>query len=337
LRLRGPWQGLVAACAALATACGGQSTQTAQAHYEELLSTPAKGKTVLVCMPDTPQTEEVLHSLSDEVRSEYHLVAVKVNSKNDANVINMAVERHHPIGLVLMNNPTVAAFRTFRAEHPEAQRLPAVVVMSSFLDAGELLSMGATGISYEVPLITVVTNLRKLMETPVERIGVVYRAPLEPFVQREVRLAGREKIQVILNPVSAQPNVSEIKSAIRDMKGKADALWILNDDRLLTPALIADGWLPGLNERPWRPAIVGAASLVSDTQSFGTLAVLPDHTALGVQTADLLFSLADNEWRLPDSDAQLPLSTTTTFDLKHASERFQIRSGALAQVDRIIQ
>jgi hypothetical protein len=121
------------------------------------------------------------------------------------------------------------------------------------------------------------------------------------------------------------------------MKGKADALWILNDDRLLTPALIADGWLPGLNERPWRPAIVGAASLVSDTQSFGTLAVLPDHTALGVQTADLLFSLADNEWRLPDSDAQLPLSTTTTFDLKHASERFQIRSGALAQVDRIIQ
>jgi hypothetical protein len=33
----------------------------------------------------------------------------------------------------------------------------------------------------------------------------------------------------------------------------------------------------------------------------------------------------------------LPLSTTTTFDLKHSAERFQLRSGALAQVDRIIQ
>lgn len=321
----------------LTLACGEQTTRRAGSRYEELFATTGRGRPVLVCMPSTAQTEEVFHSLSDEVGSDFRLVAVRIDHKDDAEAIAQGVARHDPAAVVLMNNPTVAAYRTFRTEHPNSRRLPAVVVMSSFLDDQELSAIGATGISYEVPLITVVTNLRKLMATPVERIGVVYRAPLEPFVQRELALAKREKIEVLQTPVSAAPNVSEIKRALRETKGQVDALWILNDDRVLTPELIADGWLPGLNERPWRPAIVGAASLVSEGQSFGTLAVLPDHTALGVQTSELLLELADNDWRVPDNDAQLPLSTTTTFDLKHSAERFQLRSGALAQVDRIIQ
>jgi hypothetical protein len=322
---------------AVTAACGGQTTRASRSQYEELFATTGRGQTVLVCMPDTPQTGEVFHSLSDEVGSEFRLIAVRVDDKDSTAAIAEGVLRHRPLGVVLMNNPTVAAYRAFLARHPDAKRLPAIVVMSSFLDGSDLSSIGATGISYEVPLITVVTNLRKLMATPVERIGVVYRAPLEPFVRRELQLAEREQIQVVQRAVTAAPNVSEIKYALRDAKRDVDALWILNDDRLLTPEFITHGWLPGLNERPWRPAIVGAASLVSKGQSFGTLAVLPDHTALGAQTAELLLELADNDWQIGLGDAQLPLSTTTTFDLKHAAERFQLRSGALAQVDKIIQ
>ena len=33
---------------------------------------------------------------------------------------------------------------------------------------------------------------------------------------------------------------------------------MLNDDRLLTPRLLEDGWLHGLNEPPFVPTIVGA-------------------------------------------------------------------------------
>jgi hypothetical protein len=113
---------------------------------------------------------------------------------------------------------------------------------------------------------------------------------------------------------------------------------VLNDDRLLTPELIENGWLPGLRERRWLPTIVGAASLVSPQQSLGTFAVLPDHTALGVQTANLLFDIADNQWQVPaETRVQLPLSTTTTVDLTQVRERFNLRHDALAQVDRILE
>jgi hypothetical protein len=237
-----------------------------------------------------------------------------------------------------MNNPTVVAYRQYLATVAGQPRLPAVVVMTSFLEDKQLSPLGATGIAYEVPLITVVTNLRKLVASPIERVGVIHRASLDGFIDRELELARRERVSVVRHALSADANLSEIKFALRRIKQEVDAVWILNDDRLLTPKLIAGGWLPGLNERPWRPTIVGAGSLVSAQQAFGTFAVLPDHTALGVQTAELMMDIADGGWTIPEgSQAQLPLSTTTTVDLRQVVERYQLRPEALSHVDRIVE
>jgi hypothetical protein len=232
----------------------------------------------------------------------------------------------------------VAAYAAYQRAQP-ADRVfpPAVIVMSSFLEGQQLPVENATGIAYEVPLITVVTNLRKLVRAPIQRVGVVRRAELRQFVARQAALARHERIGVEEEIVSASPNASELKRAIRRVRLRADALWVLNDDRLLTPQLIGDAWLPGVSERPWIPTIVGAAPLVVPGQSFGTFAVLPDHTALGTQTASLLYDLADADWRLvPGARTQLPLSTTTSIDLRQASERFALRDGALSHVDRVM-
>jgi putative ABC transport system substrate-binding protein len=157
-------------------------------------------------------------------------------------------------------------------------------------------------------------------------------------VERQAVLAQREQIRVLQERVGMNPNPSELKRALRRLKDRVDALWILNDDHLLTPRLITEAWVPGLNERPWNPAIVGAAALVSPEHSFGTFAVLPDHTALGSQAASLMFDIADNGWALPDdSSVQLPLSTTTTVDLVQVRERFRLREDALRQVDRVLE
>jgi hypothetical protein len=335
-------QFLVLASAAAAVAgCGGaHQTSLSRNRYLELHQSAgnASAGTVLVLMPDTPQTRDVWTGLNDELGAEFQVVAVRVEGPEDAAVIREGIRRHSPSALVLMNNPTVAAYRDFLLHDDVERRLPAVVVMTSFLESSELARLGATGIAYEVPLITAVTSLRRIVASPVDRVGVVCRAPLAGFVSRQRALAEREQIAVHEERLSPRPNVSELRRAIRRAKTRSDALWLLNDDRLLTPSLIADGWLPGLDERPWRPTIVGAASLVSAQQPFGTFAVLPDHVALGVQTANLVFDIADGGWRLPaDTAAQLPLSTTVTIDSVQARSRLKLQEGALAQVDRIVE
>lgn len=329
-------------CAGLGSACASSVANHASgAKYVELaaMQTPAAGKgTVLVCMPETRQTKEVWTGLSDEMKREFGLVAIEVGGRSQVSAIAEGVRRHRPSGIVLMNNPTVLAYRDFQNARATGTFPPAVIVMASFLDGYPRQVSQATGISYEVPLITVVTNLRKLVVQPIERVGVVLRPSLRGFVQRQAALAEREQIRVVPELVSSEPNESELRRALRRLKQRVDAVWVLNDDRLLTPRLIGEGWLPGLNERPWCPAIVGAASLVSPAQSFGTFAVLPDHTALGAQAASLLFDIADNSWQLSgEADVQLPLSTTTTIDLVQVRERFALRPDALSQVDHILE
>jgi hypothetical protein len=311
------------------------------ARYVELARTKSaqpSGKSILAFMPETEQTRQVWAGLTDELGQSFDLAAVRIDGKDAAETIARGIEQHRPAGLVLMNNPTVAAYRNY--QHAERGRAfpPAVIVMSSFLEGQHNRPVATTGISYEVPLITVVTNLRKLIASRIDRVGVVQREPLSGFVSRQASLARLEQTAVVRETVGRNPNSSEIKRALRRLKQKVDAIWVLNDDRLLSPHLIADGWLPGLNERPWRPTIVGAASLVSPAHSFGTFAVLPDHTALGAQAANLMFDIADNDWAVPSpEDPQLPLSTTTTVDLPQVLERFRLRDGALTQVDRILE
>lgn len=295
-------------------------------------------KSILVCMPETRQTSEVWRGLSDELGREFALVALRAEGEETSSIIARGIERYRPSGLVLMNNPTVDGYRQLQARARNKAFPPSVIVMSSFLEGRPARLRAATGISYEVPLITVVTNLRKLIATPIDRIGVVHRPALQGFVKRQAALAYREQTVVVREEVTQAPNASEIKRALRRLKQRCDAIWVLNDDRLLTPRLLADGWLHGLNEPPFIPTIVGAASLVSPSQSFGTFAVLPDHTALGTQAANLMLDIADNDWALPNAGAtELPLSTTTTVDLTQAKERFALRPSALAQVDKVLE
>jgi hypothetical protein len=320
--------------------CAGSRVGSAPSAYEEIQRLPGRDRgkgSVLVCMPETTQTTEVWRGLVDELDKAFDLTAVRVEERGDARIIAQGIARHRPTAIVLMNNPTVGAYRDYQRGAGNKAFPPAIVVMSSLLEGKPRDLRVATGISYEVPLITVVTNLRKLVATPIERVGVIHRAPLEGYVARQAKLAAREQTMVAHEAVSAEPSPAEIWRALRRLKRRADAIWVLNDNLLLTPQLIAEGWLPGLDERPWVPTIVGAASLVSPKRSFGTFAMLPDHSALGTQLASMIFDIADNAWRLPESSAELPLSTTTTIDLPQAQERFSLRENALAHVDKILE
>jgi hypothetical protein len=329
-------------CAGLLAACSHTMRSSNVEHgVRELASVTTAGRrapAILVFTPDTPQTKEVFSGLRDELGKDYRLIAVQVDGVRDAPTMEAALHRYAPAGLVLMNNPTVGAYKVLQRRSPGTRFPPAIIVMTSFLEVSATELREATGISYEVPLITAMTNLRRLVVLPHDRVGVVSRAPLRGFIQRQIELCAREKIAVTFQEVSQHPNPSELKRAIRLLKQNVDVIWILNDDKLLTPWLISEGWIPGLDERPWLPSIVGAASLVSARINFGTFAVLPDHVALGAQAASMLLDIADNDWRMDGSDSiQLPLSTTTTIDLVQTRERFAMQRDALSLVDRILQ
>lgn len=327
--------------AGLTSACGShaRAQNEDERGYLELLQTQGSGRAdrVLVFTPDTQQTRRVWTGLSDEIGKMVRLIAVQVETRHDAPIISEAIRRHKPSAVVLINNPTVAAYRAYQHGASGAVHPPAVVVMTSLLEQSELALLNATGIRYEVPLVTAVTSLRRLLAQPIAQVGVIRREDFRHFVQAEAELAAREKVSVTSEVLSASFNASEIKRALRNLKQRVQALWVLNDDRLLNEALLSEGWVVGVNERPWIPTIVGVESLMVANGPLGDFAFLPDHVALGTQTASILFDAMDRGWQLPNHELQLPVSTTTVVDLLRVREHYALREGALSQVDVILK
>jgi len=116
---------------------------------------------------------------------------------------------------------------------------------------------------------------------------------------------------------------------------KVDLLWVLNDNALLTPELVAGAWLPALGGAGHAPVIVGTPALLSGEGAFGTFAMIPDHSALGVQSANLVFQIADNKWRVVEVGVQLPLSIRTVVNMQQAKKNLALREGALQGVDHV--
>jgi putative ABC transport system substrate-binding protein len=138
--------------------------------------------------------------------------------------------------------------------------------------------------------------------------------------------------------VPADASADQLRTALQALReqGKIDALWLLNDNGLIHDgAFIAATWRPILQEMNI-PLLVGVPNLVDPAQPFGTLSVVPDHESLGLQAANLIFDLADNNWNVGDHPIELPLSVKTVVDVRQVRERFGLRSDALHHVDRAL-
>ena len=105
-------------CAGAVVACSSAGRRLGSgSRYVELASSApshASKGTIRVAMPETRQTREVWTGLSDELSPDYSLVAVRAEGSATADAIAEAVRRHPPLGIVLMNNPTVTASRNFQ-------------------------------------------------------------------------------------------------------------------------------------------------------------------------------------------------------------------------------
>jgi len=181
-------------------------------------------------------------------------------------------QRHHQ---PLLPGPDVQSDR---------QTPPAVLLMASFVEQAQARLRRATGIAYEVPGVTAFVHLRSVIATPVNRVGVIYRPPFRAFIQRQTSLAPRNMSSSSPSPCQRRHSGWAARSPSQPRrKSKVDAVWMLNDNGLVRDAeFVDDTWRTELSDAKM-PLIVGVPNLVAPGSSLGTLAVVPDHEALGLQ------------------------------------------------------
>lgn len=297
-------------------------------------------KTILVVMSTQLSAERAWVGMKGELSSEFNLAAVRFDDDASVSAMSDAIHRTAPACVVLMNNANVRLYARYQQALPEATQFPpAIIVMTSFLQDTVKTIKNATGISYEIPGAVQFVKVRSMIDAPVRKVGVVYRVPFADFVSEQRRLASREGIDLVGSQVGQDPSDAEVSNALKSLvdRERVDAVWVLNDEALLSPRMLSSVWLSNSNPRHRLPVIVGAPNLVTKEHPVGTFAIMPDDVALGIQAANLIFDIADDQWKIGGRDVSLPISIKTVIDANEVRQRFVLKEGAMDGVDKTSQ
>ncbi|MBF0227760.1 MAG: hypothetical protein HQK76_20115 [Desulfobacterales bacterium] len=242
--------------------------------------------------------------------------------------------------VILMENRLIDLYRQYQSQlKPSDPVVPSVSLMGVFM--GMLIEgmKNATGISYEVPIMTSVMNIRAVFDMPFTKIGVVHREFMTPFIDENRKYCANEKIEVVSYPIPDSGNIeSNLKKALKQISSdsKIDAIWIPNDSSLINAQYLRSIWQP-FRKSFEKPIIVGIEVLVKPQLKFATFAVVPDHVELGAQAGRLVIDIMDNEWRTDKMGIVLPYSVQKILNYQQSKEIFKLKENFKYKVDKILE
>jgi hypothetical protein len=304
-------------------------------------SSPLAKERLLVFRPEGRDFAEVVRGMDREIREDFEIGERTLAS--GAGVKDMAepLRQISPRLVILMDNRVIDLYKRYQASLPDsAPPVPSISLMAASLDHEINGLKLATGIAYEIPILTSAVNLRSILKRPLPQIGIVHRDFLAGFVAGNREYCRREGMALTAVALRNQEAdfVKAVRRALRTLfeEGKVDALWVPNDFALLTPELLRQVWIPMLN-RYRKPVIVGVEALAQPGLGFGTLAVLPDHLELGRQLSEMILEVSASGFSVPAGTVRQPLSIIKVVNLAQARKIMGLGRERLGSVDRILE
>ncbi len=298
------------------------------------------GEPLLVIRTAGEEYEHAVNGIRQEVGDEFLISEMLIDRGTGREKVSDKMKAVSPKLVVLMDNISISLYKKYQDSLPAASQnpVPSISLMASFTDIAIKKLKNATGIFYEVPVVTSIVNLRTIMpEMPIRKVGVVYRTVMESSMHTNQAYCQQERVKLISYPISAKKDIaSELKKGLAHLRGKIDALWVLNDSMLVNAQLIREIWHPFIRELK-KPVIVGIEVLVQPRFQFGTFGVVPNHAELGIQAAEMIYNIMDDDWQVSNSEVEQPRSVYKILNLDQAEQLFGVGREQLSFVDKILR
>lgn len=290
---------------------------------------------ILVITPRGAENIQLIKALSDEVQGDMNVLVCYIDDTTTPDNFLEVLIKTSPVGLVLLDNSSVSLYVQFQKQHSNRRFPPAIIAMTVFLDLIIDEVKNATGITYEVPGVAGFTALRNVSDRQVRKIGLIYRETFRQIVLKQKKLALKEGFELIEESLNDSPSVTDVNLALNELKSQnIDALWLLNDIVLYANGILERAWMPFMRRAQF-PAIASVDSFLQEDVSIGTLAILPDYGALGLQVASLLLLVLDSEGLVSPAEfpVELPVSVRTVVQKGHVGRRLLLSSEAEDYID----
>lgn len=244
--------------------------------------------------------DQARNGLINEIRDEFNISVIEVSNQTSMVEFDSVINENTSIkAVVLIGNNAIRIYKKYSGQNWEkTESIQAISLLA--LDVQRAVSgiRNVTGIAYEPPMVTALINFRRVVNKPLDKVGVIYRNSFKNFVAEHTQLSSKEGITIESIEISddTSKHHDEILKALQALQKKSiDAFWLFNDNIILKPNLLGNIWIPFFKKEKV-PLIAGVESLVDPKLDFGTFAVIPDPAALGEQAAEILFDLKLDNW-----------------------------------------
>lgn len=296
---------------------------------------------ILLVRPEGRNFTAVVKGITDDLGSEAQINELIVDDKMNKSTLAIAIKKIKPMIIVLLDNVAIRCYREYAIELPDSVPVqPSIILMGIMVEKAIAGIRNAEAISYEIPIVTAAVNLRTISGLPITKVGVVNRVLMDELVMSNKESCSREGIHIVSRslPDKKRTMSVELRKALDDLfaKENIDALWIPNDNKLLTPYLVTSVWIPKVKQYG-KPVIVGIESLADPKLDFATLAVLPDHESLGAQVAALVMRARKNGWHVESGRVEPSISVYKILNYKQASKLFKVHEDNIAGIDKVLR
>ncbi|MDJ0835469.1 MAG: hypothetical protein QNK37_03070 [Acidobacteriota bacterium] len=269
-----------------------------------VVADPPQQERVLILRPEQKEFEEPIRVMMEEweYEGDFQVELFKVKERTRVRELRRVIQRIKPNGIVMMGNSSINLYREYQENaEPGTQFPPALAVMAAYVREQIKGIENVNGIAYEAQAASALPNLRYLVADEVQRVGIVYSDNLREFFDQQKESTKDEQIELVGISLDTTKGRVErrISEALKELieKEKVDAIWVLNDNPLLERDLLRWGWIPSLNEVNI-PVLVSIERLATRFGKVGPFAVVPDHTRLGRQVANLVTEIWERGWVL---------------------------------------
>ena len=178
---------------------------------------------------------QTYQGIEDDLGNDFNLIEIIIEPETSVNSIGSLINVHTPKIIVLIGNTPTRLYTKYQKQNPQKVFPPSMVMSALYVD--RLLSQmkNAQGIRHEIPAVTSISNIRSLVKLPIKRVGVLYRQWMREYIELNSAFCQQEGIELVAVEIPNSISVKNLSYHLRHLlKKNIDALWIANDNRLIS-------------------------------------------------------------------------------------------------------
>lgn len=296
-----------------------------------------------IAMPAKSVFREAMEGIYENLEGTVNVFEFPLLEETSLEETRIYLDVVNPDLVILMGNQAIHKYRIYQIFSGRHIFPPAVVLMEVFVQRDVERLTNAVGIEYQVQAVTSLNHFRNVFPGT-KRVGVIYRNETAEFFLEQQKQCREEKVELVGIEVGKNHQVTPraVRRALKRLaqREKVQAIWILNDNVLLTSKILREAWMRSLG-RYDLPTIVGIRRFFAEEEfaNLGHFAVVPEPHGVGMQAADLVLAIRANGWKILETKIYPPISIQKFLNRRKLPHSLSatLDSDKLLELDKVLE